>query len=739
MRLNEFFTEEEKKLLPDLVKHLGDVSNGCITESEYNKMKMVLLRAASEEKLERNSFGINPIIHDLRTAIIVCEEIRSNRAAIFAIMLHNLFKYGYYSKEDIINNYGEDTFTIIYGLIKTQSFYDKKPVVESENFKDLLLSLAEDMRVILIMIADRVNIMRQIRDTENVADREKVTLEARYLYAPLAHKLGLYILKTELEDLSVKYLHKEIYYKIKDELRQTKASRDAYIAKFIAPVEEKLKKAGLKFHIKGRTKSINSIWNKMKKQEVEFSGIYDLFAIRIIIDAEPKEEKTACWIAYSILTDMYVPDIKRLRDWLSVPKSNGYESLHITVMGPEGKWVEIQIRTERMDEIAERGLAAHWRYKGVKSDNELDEWLANIREALETADGDNKSIMDQFKMNLYKDDVFIFTPKGDLIKMPVGSTVLDFAFNIHSNLGCKCTGAKVNGRVVPIKQQLKSGDQVEIITSASQQPKQDWLNIAITQKARSKIKQVLKEIANRQADIARETLQRKFKNRKIEIDSALLSKLIISMGYKNETFFYQSIGDGTNDANTIVDKYVAMAKKQTETVTDDSSKSAEGFSLNQMNAAKSSSNNDCLIIDKEMIGLEYKLSKCCNPIFGDDIFAFVTANGGLKIHKAECPNAPQMRERFGYRILKAKWNGDVSGSKFDAVLKVVGQDNIGIVTNLTSVINKEPDVLLRSISISSQDGMFSGMVTISIGDALKLNKLIKKLKDIKGVLQINRF
>lgn len=739
MRINEFFTAEEREMLSTLIKELAVSAKGCISESEYKKIRKELLRAAIEGKLERNCFGMNPIIHNLQTALIVSNEIRSNRAAILSIMLHDLVACNSIDSKTIVMDYGEDVNTIIRGLIRTSSIYSKGPIVESTNFKDLLLSFAEDMRVILIIIADRVNVMRQIRDTENIEDRKKVTNEARYLYAPLAHKLGLYRLKTELEDLSVKYLYKEIYYKIKDKLNQTKAARDKYIAKFIGPIEENLKKAGLKFHIKGRTKSINSIWNKMKKQEVEFEGIYDLFAIRIILNAKPEDEKKACWETYSIVTAMYVPDPKRLRDWLSVPKSNGYESLHTTVMGPEGKWVEIQIRTERMDDIAERGFAAHWRYKGVKDEGGLDEWLASIREALENSDSDDKELMDQFKMDLYKDDVFIFTPKGDLVKLPKGATILDFAFNIHSKIGCQCIGGKVNGKVVPIRQTLTNGDQVEIFTSASQQPKQDWLNIAVTSKARNKIRQVLKENANRQADFAREALQRKFKNKKIDIDYALLSKVIASMGFKDETLFYQRIGDGSLDLNDVFERYMSVSRKLNEPTGDDNVKSAEEFNLSQIqqndNIKKGS---DVLLIDKNMKGLDYKLAKCCNPIYGDDIFAFTTAGGGIKIHRTDCPNASQMRERFGYRILDAKWSGQTGGSQYDITLKVIGQDNIGIVTNLTSVINKEPNVLLRSISISSNDGMFSGMLTISISNKNNLEALVKKLKGIKGVMQISR-
>ena len=465
---------------------------------------------------------MNPVIRDLQTAVIVAEEIGMKGSCLIGIMLHEIVKAHILSIEDVNIEYGEDVGSIIKGLVKTNELYSKSPAIESENFRNLLLSFAEDMRVILIMIADRVNVMRQIKDTGNEEDRVKVANEAAYLYAPLAHKLGLYKLKSELEDLSLKYTQRETYYYIKEKLNETKASRDKYIAAFIEPIKKKVAEAGLTFDIKGRTKSIHSIWNKIQKQKTPFEGIYDLFAIRIILDSdpEPAKEKQECWQVYSIVTDMYQPNPKRLRDWLSIPKSNGYESLHITVMGPEGKWVEVQIRTRRMDEIAERGLAAHWRYKGIKGETGLDEWLTSVREALENADNDSMKVMDQFKMDLYEDEVFVFTPKGDLFKLAKGATVLDFAFHIHSKLGCKCIGAKVNGKNVQLKQKLNSGDQVEIMTSNTQTPKQDWLNIVTTSKARTKIRQALKEMVARQHAFAKETLERKFKNRKLEYDEA---------------------------------------------------------------------------------------------------------------------------------------------------------------------------------------------------------------------------
>ena len=586
------------------------------------------------------------------------------------------------------------------------------------------------------MIADRVNLMRQIKDSPNEEARKQVSNEAAYLYAPLAHKLGLYKLKSELEDLSLKYTEKEMYYHIKEKLNETKASRDRYIAAFIEPIQKKLEDAGLKFHMKGRTKSIHSIYQKMKKQKCPFEGVYDLFAIRIILDSEFEKEKQECWQVYSIVSDMYMPNPKRLRDWLSVPKSNGYESLHTTVMGPEGKWVEVQIRTERMDDIAERGFAAHWRYKGVKGESGLDEWLATIRETLEHA-GSDLEVMDQFKLELYEDEVFVFTPKGDLFKLPKGSTVLDFAFSIHTKLGSKCIGAKVNGKNVQLRQQLNSGDQVEIMTSNTQTPKQDWLNIVTTSKARTKIRQALKEIEARQTEFAKETIERKFKNRKVDYDESVMMRLIKKMGYKTVTEFYQDIAIEKLDANNILDRFVEMKKKETEANNEVLYRSAEGYSMQSITDDKNFK-DDVLVIDQNLKGLDFKLAKCCNPIYGDEVFGFVTISGGIKIHREDCPNAAEMKSRFGYRIVKAKWAGKSVGKQYPITLRVVGHDDIGIVTNISSIINKESGILLRSISIDSNDGLFSGMLTVMVDDTAKLEALIKKLRTVKGVKQVNR-
>lgn len=665
---------------------------------------------------------------------IIREEIGLGDDSITAIRLRKDFEDGLISIDEVREKYGESVARILHGLKRISELYSKNPVVESENFRNLLLSFAEDMRVILIMIADRVAMMRQI-DGKPVSMKE--VEEAAYLYAPLAHKLGLYKLKSELEDLSLKYLEHDAYYHIKEKLNATKKARDEYIENFIAPVSEKLSQAGLNFHIKGRTKSIHSIWQKMKKQKCAFEGIYDLFAIRIIIDAPVDKEKMQCWQAYSIVTDMYQPNPKRLRDWLSVPKSNGYESLHITVLGPEQKWVEVQIRTERMDEIAERGVAAHWRYKGVKSESSLDDWLNGIRSILESSDG--MQAMDQFKMDLYEDEVYVFTPKGDLLKFPKGATVLDFAYHIHSKIGNSCTGAKINNKAVSIREKLNSGDQVEIMTSATQKPKRDWLNIVFTSRAKSKIRLALKETQVKDGLFAKEMLSRKFKNRKIELEESLLARLIPKLGYKEVSDFYKHIVDGVLDVNTIIERYVELKNREQNPNADVPVRSAGEFEFNPQAAVaqKSLNSDDVLVIDRNLKGLDYQLAHCCRPIYGDDVFGFVTVSGGIRIHREDCPNAPELRKRFGYRIVKARWSGKGS-SQYSITLRVVGNDDLGIVNNLTSIISKDERLVLRSISIDSNDGLFSGNLVVMLDDTSRLETLMRKLRNVKGVKAVER-
>jgi GTP pyrophosphokinase len=672
-----------------------------------------------------------------QTAEILTEEIGLKGDAIEAVNLIPDIEAGNLTIEEVEKSHGESVARILHGLARIQQLYAKHPAVESENFRNLLLSFAEDMRVILIMIANRVNLMRHIRDTDNEEARLEVSQEAAYLYAPLAHKLGLYKLKSELEDLSLKYMEHDAYYHIREKLSATKAARDAYIDRFIKPIEEKVKAAGIHCHIKGRTKSIHSIWQKMKKQKCPFEGVYDLFAIRIIIDCPQEQEKMQCWQAYSIVTDMYQPNPKRLRDWLSVPKSNGYESLHITVLGPEQKWVEVQIRTERMDEIAERGVAAHWRYKGVKGETGLDEWLTGIRNMLESSDG--MEAMDQFKMDLYEDEVFVFTPRGDLHKFPMGATVLDFAYHIHSKIGNQCTGGRINGRVVPIRQELKSGDQVEILTSANQKPRQEWLNIVKTSRAKSKIRLALKETQVKDGLFAKEMLERKFKNRKIEQDEGTMFHVIKKMGFKEVSDFYKQIAEGILDTNAVIEKYLELREGEKTITGDNVARSASEFELDESKIAglNQAINDDVLVIDRNLKGLDYQLAKCCSPIYGDSVFGFVTISGGIKIHRTDCPNAPELRRRFGYRIVRAKWSGKGS-SQYSITLRIIGTDDIGIVNNLTSIISKDEKLVLRSINIDSHDGLFSGTLVVMINDNTRLEALIKKLRTVRGVKQVER-
>ncbi len=732
----EFTTEEKEETLA-LYQKIREEVAPTMHEGDEERMRHDMLQALETKQLQRDVFGLNPILLSFQTAQLVVDEIGLKRDSVLAVLLRPSVEEGLMSIDEVKDQFGESVARILHGLQRIQELYQKNPVIESENFRNLLLSFAEDMRVILIMIADRVNLMRQIKDTDNDGAKHEVSQEAAYLYAPLAHKLGLYKLKSELEDLSLKYLEHDAYYHIKGKLSETKKSRDAYIERFIGPISQRLTEAGIKFHIKGRTKSIHSIWQKMKKQKCPFEGVYDLFAIRIIIDTPIEKEKMQCWQAFAIVTSMYQPNPKRLRDWLSVPKSNGYESLHITVLGPEQKWVEVQIRTERMDEIAERGVAAHWRYKGVKGESGLDEWLTNIRSMLETSDG--MEAMDQFKMDLYEDEVFVFTPKGDLFKFAKGATVLDFAYHIHSKVGSACTGARINGKVVTIRQPLQSGDQVEIMTSANQKPKQDWLNIAQTSRARSKIRLALKETQVKEGLFAKEMLERKFKNRKLEMDDSIMQLLIRKLGFKEVSDFYRQVANGELDPAVIIEKYIELQQGDQPVTGNNVAESAANFVLenSKHSVATNQMADDVLVIDRNLKGIDYQLARCCQPIYGDKVFGFVTINGGIKIHREDCPNAPELKKRFGYRIVKARWSGK-GASQYAITLRIIGNDDIGIVNNLTNIISRDEKLILRSINIDSHDGLFSGNLTIMIDDNTRLEALMKKLRTVRGVKQVER-
>lgn len=716
-----------------LIRQLLADTSEVAERDDAGKLLKIYRDAGKEGRIPAPVNGINPLHRSLHTAITLCEMVSPDRNMVIATLLYELCATGSITADDAGKLWDEDVARLLNGLLKVTSLYGKHSAVKTDNFRHLLMAFAEDIRVIIIMIVDRLCLMRLINhhpDEKFVAD---TAFEASYLYAPLAHRLGLYKIKGDLEDLSLKYTSRDTYTKIARELNETKVARDAYIADFIAPVREKLEKTGLKYEIKGRTKSIFSIWNKLRKQQVEMSGIYDLFAIRIILDVPLEDEKAECWKVFSIVTDMYTPNPKRLKDWLSIPKSNGYESLHTTVMGPGNKWVEVQIRTRRMDLVAEKGLAAHWRYKGIKSEGDLDTWMNNVRDILETADGPME-LMKNFKMDLYDKEVFVFTPRGDLHRLPLGATVLDFAFAIHSKIGCSCVGAKVNGRNRKLTYKLHSGDTAEIITAPGQTPKQDWLNFVVTSKARNKIRQTINERANRSAEFGRELLQRRCKNRKIELEEGALMRTIKKLGFRTVTDFYKAIADESTDVNDVLATYELIESGDRKA---EERRSAEEFELRDQAERMADSSDDILVIGDNIKGLNYRLSKCCNPIFGDDVFGFVSAEGVVKIHRNDCPNAAHIRDRYPYRVIRTRWSGK-AGSQFAATIRIVGNDDIGIVTNITSIINKEKEVSLRNISIESHDGIFSGFLVLGVNDTSALSEIIKKIKTVKGIKDVQR-
>ena len=679
--------------------------------------------------------GVPTLERCVRTGIVLLEKTGLKKASLLTALFDPMIQHGVIGLEDLDREFDEDTAGLMRGMYRVKELYSKHDSIADENFRKLLVSFAEDIRVIICLIADRYVLMLMLGDTEDTDYRLHVTEECRLLYTPMAHRLGLYAIKSELEDMAVKYEHRDVYNDIARQLNETKRAREAYIQSFIGPVRQRLEEAGLKFTIKGRTKSISSIWAKMKAQNTTIDHIYDLFAIRIILDSPQDKEKAQCWQVYSIVTDMYQPNPKRLRDWLSVPKSNGYESLHITVLGPENKWVEIQIRTRRMDDIAERGLAAHWSYKGIKSQGAADSVMAGIREILENSTSEDELRKD-FAMDLYQEEIFVFTPNGDVRQLPKGATVLDFAFSIHSRLGLTCTGARVGGRAVRISHKLQSGDTVEILTSDKQVPKRDWLSMVVTSRARMRIRQGLNEIQNREAQAGRELLQRRFKNRKIEVTESDMSHLIQKMGFKAQTPFFHALME---EEITVDDVLRAYDELKADNAPTGEVHHAEDFDLGKTFAEserRTAQDSDVLVIS-DLTGLEFRMAGCCHPIYGDNVVGFVSIQGGIRIHRADCPNIQRMKERYPYRIVRARWSGK-SGSQYSITLKVVGQDDIGIVSNISSVINKEPDTLLRSISIDSSGGLFQGHLTVLVSDLTSLNQLIKKIRQVKGVREVER-
>lgn len=735
--METYYTDKERKFVISAFRELRIALADDLSYPEIRRIEDIIKGGIAAGKAHRDKYGINPSVRHLNTALLLSRYVGADRNMIIATLLYQICSDDYFSLEDVKAEFGDDVRSIIHGLKNVADLYKKQTTQRDENFSKLMMAFAENIRVIIIMIVDRLALMKAINHHPNQKFVFDIASESLYLYAPLAHRLGLYKIKSELEDMSLKYTNRDLYTQIAHKLNESKQERDKYIAEFIAPIKKKLEDDGFKFEIKGRTKSIYSIWNKMRKQNAELKDIYDLFAIRIIIDTPLKNERSDCWKAFAIVTDMFKPNPSRLKDWISIPKSNGYESLHTTVTGPGQRWVEVQIRTQRMDEIAEKGLAAHFKYKGVKSEKSLDDWMANVRDLLETSGKDTPEIMKKMNMDVYDKEVFIFTPKGDLFRLPLGATILDFAFAIHSKIGCTCIGGKVNGKTHKINYELKNGDTVEVLTSSTQQPKQQWLSIVTTSKAKNKIRQSLNEISNRSAEFAKELLQRRFKNRKIEIEEAILTKVIKRLGYKTATDFYNEISSEKLDIGQIVDSYVALKEKEDETQQIASSRSAQEFVM-QPPALSSSESSDVVIIGEGIKGINFKLSKCCMPIQCDDIMGFIASDGAIKIHKRGCPNARHLMNRYPYRTIKAAWSEIVGGNQFAVPLSIIGNDDIGIVNNITSLITKEKSVSLRSIAIDSNDGLFQGRLVVGVNDTVSLNNLIKKITAIKGVKDVRR-
>ncbi|MBN2520176.1 MAG: bifunctional (p)ppGpp synthetase/guanosine-3',5'-bis(diphosphate) 3'-pyrophosphohydrolase, partial [Bacteroidales bacterium] len=678
--------------------------------------------------------GYPYILHPIEVARIASDEIGLGVNSIVASFLHEVLDAGNITVKQIKLEFGEIVAIIVEGLSKISSINSNTNVLHAENFRKFLLTMANDIRVILVKIADRLHNMRNLK-YKNANRQLKMALETSYLYAPLAHRLGLYPIKSELEDLALKYLDSETYQYIDKNLKNTKQKREKYIKSFIAPINNRLKEEGLKFEIKGRTKSITSIWNKIKKQNVDFESIYDIYAIRIIIDAPLPKEKELCWKVYSVVTDIYQPNPQRLRDWLSVPKSNGYESLHITVLGSDGKWVEVQIRTIRMDEIAEKGFAAHYMYKGIQgSGSEVEDWLSKMRELLETPGENLSEFVDNVQLNLYSDEIFVFTPKGDIKKLPVNSTVLDFAYDIHTEIGNRCAGAKINNKNAGIKQILENGDQVEIITSKNQKPKSDWLGFVITSKAKSKIKASLNEEKLKEAQLGKEILKRRLKNWKIEFTDEVVRKLLKHYKLINATDFYSQLSDKTINIIEVKD----VLANDEETLVEKKAEIIEDVKVDQFSDDYKILSTDILIIENKIKGIDYKFAKCCNPIFGDKIFGFVTINEGIKIHRYNCPNAPQLLARYPYRVVRAKWTKTEGVKVFQSVIKINGINNAGLLSHISDLISKDPNVTIRNISVSNNDGLFEGILTILVQDKHHLDAILMKLLKIKGVTRALR-
>ena len=721
----------------DIVSRFKELSGICMSVCEEGSMDSVTEAFEfSKRILSDNKFPTGEVIigHDLDVAMIIAAEIGLGAESVIAGLLHNVMYAGLEARagdEEIKHKFGIAVYNILTGMSKINALGTDTVDIHSENYRKLMLALAGDVRVILVKIADRLQVMRHL-DRHPPEARERITNETAHLYAPLAHRLGLYKINSELLDLCLKYQKSEAYNYVTRKLKESETERADFVAGFVKPIEEKLRKRGFDFDMKAREKSIHSIWNKMQSKKVTFDEVYDLFAIRIIINSKLENEKSDCWIAYSVVTEEYQANPERLRDWITIPKSNGYESLHTTVMGPHGKWVEVQIRTSRMDEVAEKGLAAHWKYKGGKGTSEFDAWLAGIRDILENPELNIVDFIDEFSVKVYEDEIFVFTPKGDLKKLPNGATLLDFAYDIHSDLGDKCVGGKVNGKKVTLRYKLKNGDNVSVDTSNNQKPKIDWLEFVVSSKAKNKIRASLNEEHKRGAAAGREILMRKCKNWKIELNDEAIRKLLKHYRHKLAADLYFNISAGKID---ILEIKSVLSVKQGESP---KNRIEELLAREDAKELTFDSGDEFLIIDGHLRNVNYKLAQCCNPVFGDDIFGFVTINDGIKIHRRSCPNAPQMLERFPYRVIKAKWKGKTGKNSFLATLYISGAGHEGILSEISHIIAKDAGLQMRSVNIESDKGQFEGVLKVLVYNLEHLDFLIHKIKDINGVVSVTR-
>jgi GTP diphosphokinase / guanosine-3',5'-bis(diphosphate) 3'-diphosphatase len=725
----------EQSQISNRYRRLLRASKESLSAEELINIRSAIKFAASLYSGKKTAAGEPYVTHLIDVARICAEEIGLSGVALTAALLHETLADKVVTPIELEKRFGATLVHIVDGLTRISKIDPKDPKSQSENFRELIVTLAKDARVILIMLADRLETMRSL-GYEEEGKQLKTSWEAFYLYAPLAHRLGLYKVKSEMEDLAMKFTNTQDYKGIVRKLKNTSARRNKFIKEFISPIESELCRRKFDFEIKGRPKSIYSIWKKIQKQEVPFEEVYDVFAIRIILNSPPEREKSDCWQVYSIITDWWTPNPERLRDWVSVPKSNGYESLHITVVGPEGKFVEVQIRTRRMDEVAEKGLAAHWKYKGVRQDQGLDMWLSRIRETLDAPSALPEDIVDNFQTSLYSKEIYAFTPNGDLKKFPMGATILDFAFEIHSNLGSQCVGGKVNGKNVPIKQILQNGDVVEIITAKNQRPKTDWLQIVVTGKARARIKQSLRDEKNKQLSVGKETLYRRLKNWKVDDVEGAIITLTKHLKLKNSAKLFEKIA--SDQVNLMQLKEVLarhdkpaevppLVVSNVEPATKPSDEESEKFT------------SDYLIIDEKLVNIDYKLARCCKPILGDDIFGFVTIGEGIKIHRTSCPNAPSLHARYGYRVVKARWKQATTAvGSFQTTIKVTGYDELGMLNKISEVISKDLKVNIRSFSIGSANGMFEGTIQLYVFDTKHLEMLLYRLSKIKGIVKAIR-